>query len=1657
MKKKFTNMERRGLPGGPNEMFTYTTGVFSTEGYRKDSPDVNNLFNIIDSSDISMQNVEFPVLGIDNLGHTQMMYPGGEYKFQGDQVLEIPMFSHGGKHDPPSGRSRTSQDEDPPNNPYEFGLYINERLGKAFDMMKQNPDAIGSGSPYKYTDWYLDNYKAQDSKYTLQGEERVNGEGFEMSDLEDYDEENLKGYIDLYKDFIKGYQRDIDTGKEGKYTRSNLEGYTQIVSVLEDVLKNPIKPKSVVLGAELAPIIIYGKPTYEDAYKNVDKDKYPTYEDFEFAAKYYNETGTNPDPQDLPSNRLPAPLPPEYQIEDIEPDISPLPIIRPSLISRSDTGEIITPEEEIQYKRKFGFYDKEGESKRAKLRNFLGYRIPELINPKKSRSIKYKTAKGFGFYEEPIEEYQDGGLITYKKDKDLIDSVANWDMQSDVDISSDYNDQIKARLLTGKFGFNPKTGELVKLGKSEQTKVTDKEALETIGDLTETRRDDARQELMDAYTANRKLVAIDKSDEWNPSFIFKDEYGRDVNTRDFAGKQVYMTDAEADAYRDAQVAKNAPIAHAKMNTAFSIPATFTPAGLGIMSMQGAAHLTQDAPELIKDPSLANAGKVGLDLLMAGTPFMVPKTIPNALKKAGTSEGSVSAGIGDFSESADELKIFTDKFLKNAKKPTFRDPEVLATWENFKRRFRTPEGQSRGFDLGLTEDAWLRNAISKNEPVGSYDLSPLLGGPRFSSSTNRLFPAPLFAKDPTSYGYFTSNFMTGPQINLHPKLVMQYGPETTSRVLRHELEHAVNHQAAKLTGESTTKIDDILSNLQLKKKPTPESLKEGYWKGKTDDKPITELMSPEEFLGKKQLATDYFVSGSQGQEKSAFAAELQEFMMQEGIIPKTSYVEITPDMVKQAQKVYNEKPASFGNLRIFDIMKNNESNYDLLSKALNKMIVAVPATAAALSQEKEGGEPKLQGGGWLARYLRDIQPEYEYTFARPGVADPTMGPNFLARSFIGNTTNPRKSYLAMDADVGYATNANLDPYYGNFPLFGGLGLNYIGPRIGVSPVRASLDLQARYSPYKGVMGQFRAAPRIGFKSKKLPGPFNYLEGYVDPLGASYGIGSRPYQWGIENTTPENVNPYNVTSLETEPYSANWGFYSGLNAQLGIGNKRSPFSIFGGLNLNYDPVKGKADEAYTEEVFDLATQSQGKVSTAITPEFRIGVRLDPEKGRSLKDKALLRIEEKKREEEQADRERREREYIESLSNASEEVEEVEEVIDKPESRLDKLRRRRREKQEAKREAEKEMVRHPRFLKDGGQPDPPEKYKVVSGDTFGTIAEKLNIPLSELKELNPLTDTWTSYDNLSLGQMLNLPKDDTEWITVKPKSKTPAGMWSGLKRDFLNPAKEMIAKKEAEEIKKLEELNKPIGFKGQKFTLKDNRKINATSGNKINPNRDLFTGQYNFDLVKKIVDIAKQEEVDPYTMIAIGLQETQLGKSDDNIGHALDGDVNLSDDVLAYIRLYKDKMKTADRLGIGDEATRIQTYNGLGTVKPSTEMGYHGFQMKSIYGVPLTEKGIDMKKNPLYGKRILDLRNNVIMQNKMIRDYVEGNKQKEGGENKMHKIYKEFVNGKYDGTEDYDMAEKIYDKLNRMYYKKAKEQNMGVSNYIMTNIINLQPELN
>jgi hypothetical protein len=96
MRKDFKYFINQGLPGGANELKKFVKGSISVTGYKSDSPDVNNDFNIIPSNRITMQGVNFPVLGVDDLGYEQMMMPGGEYNFPGDYVTEIPQMGKGG-------------------------------------------------------------------------------------------------------------------------------------------------------------------------------------------------------------------------------------------------------------------------------------------------------------------------------------------------------------------------------------------------------------------------------------------------------------------------------------------------------------------------------------------------------------------------------------------------------------------------------------------------------------------------------------------------------------------------------------------------------------------------------------------------------------------------------------------------------------------------------------------------------------------------------------------------------------------------------------------------------------------------------------------------------------------------------------------------------------------------------------------------------------------------------------------------------------------------------------------------------------------------------------------------------------------------------------------------------------------------------------------------------------------------------------------------------------------------------------------------------------------------------------------------------------------------------------------------------------------------
>lgn len=71
-------------------------GGYSTEGYKSNSQDNENPFNIINSGNITMDQVEHPVHGIDDKGNQMTMLPGKDYKFPGNKVLEIPLKQKGG-------------------------------------------------------------------------------------------------------------------------------------------------------------------------------------------------------------------------------------------------------------------------------------------------------------------------------------------------------------------------------------------------------------------------------------------------------------------------------------------------------------------------------------------------------------------------------------------------------------------------------------------------------------------------------------------------------------------------------------------------------------------------------------------------------------------------------------------------------------------------------------------------------------------------------------------------------------------------------------------------------------------------------------------------------------------------------------------------------------------------------------------------------------------------------------------------------------------------------------------------------------------------------------------------------------------------------------------------------------------------------------------------------------------------------------------------------------------------------------------------------------------------------------------------------------------------------------------------------------------------
>jgi hypothetical protein len=283
------------------------------------------------------------------------------------------------------------------------------------------------------------------------------------------------------------------------------------------------------------------------------------------------------------------------------------------------------------------------------------------------------------------------------------------------------------------------------------------------------------------------------------------------------------------------------------------------------------------------------------------------------------------------DAAGSIDDIINKWWRRETAPGTKHEDAINVLNEFKQRIKTPEGQKRLKELGISNDEFLQKLK--------------------------------IIEDNTEYGYYNDG-----KIGLHKDV------PNVGTVTRHEIEHgvqgALGRDALMAAKKGTvddkmaalnvgpTKIDDILSKLELRKTPNkvvrrPENLNDIY-------------LDPYEFnrrMSDKQAATDYFTYGSEGREKSAFAAEAQQYMLDKGII-KHPYENITPDKVRNAMIEAQFDKETYP-IRLFHIMKNTDNNYKTVSDALNKMLTVSPILAGGAATL--AGSKEKKNGGWLNKY------------------------------------------------------------------------------------------------------------------------------------------------------------------------------------------------------------------------------------------------------------------------------------------------------------------------------------------------------------------------------------------------------------------------------------------------------------------------------------------------------------------------------------------------------------------------------------------------------------------------------------------------------------------------------------------------------------------
>lgn len=255
-------------------------GLTNLTGYTPGTSSFNNPYNVIPSSNITMQKTPFPLMGIGNNGQSKVMLPGNNYNFPGaSRVLEIPMnrlnrkFQFGGEV-PQFSEIQTEKGEyilhlngeitpvkakklhkhmedDDVTDIAEVGSFIFSRDPKMGMKKKQLEDIVIGYSPVKYSEENPDTSLPKEIKFT----DLINKQKFTPADY-------AKVLINKFP--VSDREHDAFANKAKIENKMSRSPYLEIIAALSEAKKPKKSPKFQYGGYPGYPEHQYGEyPQYQ--------------------------------------------------------------------------------------------------------------------------------------------------------------------------------------------------------------------------------------------------------------------------------------------------------------------------------------------------------------------------------------------------------------------------------------------------------------------------------------------------------------------------------------------------------------------------------------------------------------------------------------------------------------------------------------------------------------------------------------------------------------------------------------------------------------------------------------------------------------------------------------------------------------------------------------------------------------------------------------------------------------------------------------------------------------------------------------------------------------------------------------------------------------------------------------------------------------------------------------------------------------------------------------------------------------------------------------------------------------------------------------------------------------------------------------------------